>query len=110
MGPEEGQGKNIEEFPNELVATTFSYLNMKDLINCSQVSKGFLENVTKELARRKEDLLKIIQDLQCFKCKKVPRPDLSKRYLCKKSSHSLCEKHKKVVEVLARYWGNNPNV
>ena len=40
-------------------------------------------------------MLKIIQDLQCFKCKKVPRPygNQSKRYLCEKS-HSLCVRHK----------------
>ena len=67
---------------------------MQDLINCSQVSKRFRENVTKELGRRKEDLLEIIEELQCFKCKKVPRPELSKRYLCHNSSHSLCENHK----------------
>ena len=71
---------------------------MQDLFNCSQVSKRFRENITKELGRRKEDLLKIIEELQCFKCKKVPRPDLSKRYLCRNSSHSLCEKHKESRE------------
>ena len=86
----------FEELPNELVIGTLSYLNMKDLINCSQVSKRFREIVVDEQGRRKEDLLKIIQDLQCFKCKKVPRPygNQSKRYLCEKS-HSLCIRHKK---------------
>ena len=98
MGPVEGQGIRIEDLPNELVITTFSYLKIQDLINCSQVSKRFRENVAGELRRRKEDLLNVIQDLQCFKCKKVPRPDLSKRYLCKNSSHSLCEKHKESRE------------
>ena len=86
----------LEDLPNELVTRTFSCLNMKDLINCSQVSKRFRAVVVDEQGRRKEDLLKIIQDLQCFKCKKVPRPygNQSKRYLCEKS-HSLCIRHKK---------------
>ena len=86
----------FEELPNELIIGTLSYLNMKDLINCSQVSKRFRAIVVDEQGRRKEDLLKIIQDLQCFKCKKVPRPygNQSKRYLCGKS-HSLCVRHKK---------------
>jgi hypothetical protein len=56
----------FEELPNELVIGTLSYLNMKDLINCSQVSKRFRAIVVDEQGRRKEDLLKIIQDLQCF--------------------------------------------
>ena len=87
----------FEDLPNELVIGTFSHLNMKDLINCGKVSKRFRAIVNDEQGRRKEDLLKIIQGLQCFKCKKVPGPigDQSKRYLCKNSSHSLCEKHKK---------------
>ena len=81
----------FEELPNELIIGTLSYLNMKDLINCGQVSKRFRAIVGDEQGRRKEDLLKIIQDLQCFKCKKVPRPcgNQSKRYLCEKSQ-SLC--------------------
>ena len=86
----------LEYLPNELVIGTFSYLNMKDLINCSQVSKRFRAIANDELGHRKEDLLKVIQNFQCFKCKKVPGPgDQSNRYLCKKSSHILCEKHKK---------------
>ena len=87
----------LEDLPNELVIGTFSYLNMKDLINCSQVSKRFRAIVNDEQGRRKEDLLKIIQDFQCFKCKRVPGPtgDQCKRYLCENSAHILCEKHKK---------------
>ena len=98
----------IEDLPNELFIGTFSYLNMKDLISCSQVSKRFRAIVNDEQGRRKEDLLKIIQDFQCFKCKKFPGPkgapriskfgfnygDQSKRYLCD-SGHILCIKHKK---------------
>ena len=98
----------LEDLPNELVIGTFSYLNMKDLNNCSQVSKRFRAIVNDEQGRRKEDLLKIIQDFQCFKCKKFPGPkgapriskfgfnygDQSKRYLCE-NSHILCVKHKK---------------
>ena len=95
MKPVEGQGIRIEDLPNELVIKTFSYLKMQDLMNWSQVSKRFRENVADELGRRKEDLLKIILDFQCFKCKKVPRPNLSERYLCEYSSHSLCEKHRR---------------
>ena len=64
----------LEDLPNELVIGTFSYLNMKDLNNCSQVSKRFRAIVNDEQGRRKEDLLKIIQDFQCFKCKRVPGP------------------------------------
>ena len=32
----------LEDLPNELVIGTFSYLNMKDLNNCSQVSKVWI--------------------------------------------------------------------
>jgi hypothetical protein len=89
----------IDDLPNELVIGTFSYLNMQDLVNCSQVSKRFRAVVVDEQGRRKENLLKIIQDLQCFKCKKVPLPngDQRKRYLCKNSFHSLCEYHSKIT-------------
>ena len=96
----------LEDLPNELVIETFSYLNMKDLINCGQVSKRFRAIVNDEQGRRKEDLLKIIQDFQCFKCKRVPVPieansrdagerpvpkDQCKRYLCKNSSQRCVE-------------------
>ena len=101
----------FEDLPNELAIGTFSYLNMEDLINCGQVSKRFRAIVCDEQERRKEDLLKIIQDFQCFKCKRVPGPtfgfcvreckepakltgDQSKRYLCENSAHILCGKHK----------------
>ena len=89
----------FEDLPNELFIGTFSYLNMKDLISCSQVSKRFRAIVVDEQGRRKEELLKSIQNLQCFKCKKVPGPDRSKsedktkRYLCENSSHSVCGNH-----------------
>ena len=96
----------LEDLPNELVIETFSYLNMKDLINCGQVSKRFRAIVNDEQGRRKEDLLKIIQDFQCFKCKRVPGPieakgrdagerpvpkDQCKRYLCENSSQRFVE-------------------
>ena len=92
----------LEDLPNELVTRTFSCLNMKDLISCGQVSKRFGAIVDDEQGRRKEDLLKIIQDFQCFKCKKFPGPngDQSKRYLCKNSNHILCEKHKKRLAIM----------
>ena len=64
----------LEDLPNELITRTFRGLNMKDLINCGQVSKRFRTIVSDEQGRRKEDLLKIIQDLQCITCKKVPGP------------------------------------
>ena len=32
----------FEELPNELIISTLSYLNMKDLIICSQVSKVWI--------------------------------------------------------------------
>ena len=89
----------FEDLPNELFIGTFSYLNMKDLISCSQVSKRFWAIVVDEQGRRKEELLKSIQNLQCFKCKKVPGPDRresedkTKRYLCENSSHSVCGNH-----------------
>ena len=100
----------FEDLPNELVIGTLSYLNMKDLINCSQVSKRFRAIVVDEQGRRKEDLLKIIQDLQCFQCKKVPRPygNQNKRYLCEKS-HSLCERHKKYKVEKRLFWRNGWN-
>jgi hypothetical protein len=96
----------LGDLPNELVIRTFSYLNMKDLNNCSQVSKRFRAIVGDEQERRKEDLLKIIQDFQCFKCKRVPVPieakgrdagerpvpkDQCKRYFCKNSSQRCVE-------------------
>ena len=56
----------FEDLPNELVIGMFSYLNMKDLINCGQASKRFQAISMDEQKHRKEDLLKIIQDLQCF--------------------------------------------
>ena len=61
--------------------------------------KRFRAVVVDEQGRRKEDFLKIIQDLQCFKCKKVPLPygDQRKRYLCKNSFHSMCEYHSKIT-------------
>ena len=97
----------LEDLPNELVTRTFKCLNMKDLINCGQVSKRFRAIVGDEQGRRKEDLLKTIQDLQCITCKKVPGPiedkgrdagerpgdRKNKRYLCEKSSHSRCGNH-----------------
>ena len=92
----------LEDLPNELVTRTFSCLNMTDLISCGQVSKRFRAIVDDEQGRRKEDLLKIIQDFQCFKCKKFPGPngDQSKHYLCKNFNHILCEKHKKRLAIM----------
>ena len=89
----------FEDLPNELVIGIFGYLNMKELIKCGQVSKRLQEIVLDEQGSRKEDLLKIIQDLQCFICKKVPAPcgGQSKRYLCENSAHSFCESHKKSI-------------
>ena len=86
----------FEDLPNELMIGIFSHLNMKELIKCGKVSKRFQAITVDEQGRRKEDLLKIIQILQCFKCKKVPgsNGDENKRYLCKNSAHCLCEKHK----------------
>ena len=69
--------------------------------------KRFRAIVDDEQGRRKEDLLKIIQDLQCITCKKVPGPiedkgrdagerpgdRKNKRFLCEKSSHSRCGNH-----------------
>ena len=89
----------FEDLPNELVIGIFGYLNMIELINCNRVSKRLQEIVLDEQGSRKEDLLKIIQDLQCFICKKVPGPngDQNKRYLCENSAHSFCETHKKSI-------------
>ena len=87
----------FEDLPNELMIGIFSYLNMKDLIKCGKVSERFKAIVLDEQGRRKEDLLKIIQELQCFKCKKVPGPKgAQNRFLCENSTHnhSLCAKHK----------------
>ena len=96
----------LEDLPNELVTRTFSCLNMTDLISCGQVSKRFRAIVDDEQGRRKEDLLKIIQDFQCFKCKRVPSPieangrdagerpvpkDQYKRYLCQNSRQRCVE-------------------
>ena len=43
-----------------------------------------------------EELLKLIPDLQCRKCKNVPGPNGNQknRYSCIDSSHTLCEEHK----------------
>ena len=87
----------FEDLPNELMIGIFSYLTMKDLIKCGKVSERFRAIVLDEQGRRKEDLLKIIQELQCFKCKKVPKPKgAQNRFLCENSTrnHSLCAKHK----------------
>ena len=96
----------LEDLPNELITRTFRGLNMKDLISCGQVSKRFRAIVGDEQGRRKEDLLKIIQDFQCFKCKRVPVPieakgrdagerpvpkDQYKRYLCQNSRQRCVE-------------------
>ena len=78
----------FEDLPNELFIGTFSYLNMKDLISCSQVSKRFWAIVVDEQGRRKDELLKSIQNLQCFKCKKVPGPD--RRESEDKTKRSYC--------------------
>ena len=71
---------------------------MKDLIKCGKVSERFRAIVLDEQGRRKEDLLKIIQELQCFSCKEVPAPkEVQNRFWCENSTknHSLCAKHKK---------------
>ena len=88
----------FEDLPNELMIGIFSYLNMKDLIKCGKVSERFRAIVLDEQGRRKEDLLKIIQELQCFSCKEVPAPkEVQDRFWCENSinNHSLCAKHKK---------------
>ena len=89
----------LEDLPNELIIEIFTYLNLKELIKCSKVSERFRAIVFDEQGRRKEDLLKIIQELQCFSCKEVPAPKGAQfdRFLCKNSTynHSLCYKHKK---------------
>ena len=43
-----------------------------------------------------EELLKILPELQCHKCKGVPGPNGAKknRYFCMNGSHVLCENHK----------------
>ena len=84
------------DLPNELMIGIFSSLNIKKLNYCGQVSKRFRAIAVAEQECRKEELLRIIQDLQCFKCKTVPEPigDQSKHYLCLNPVHSLCEKHK----------------
>ena len=68
-----------------------------------------------------EELLRLISDLQCHKCKNVPGPNGSqmKRYSCTKAAHTLCEEHKtkcacgsKVVEspspIIAKLLQNLP--
>ena len=40
------------------------------------------------------ELLKILPELQCFKCKDVPSQDQNNRYICVNKSHNLCEKDK----------------
>ena len=42
------------------------------------------------------ELLKVLTELQCFKCKDVPGPrqDQKSRYICFNESHNLCEKDK----------------
>ena len=89
----------LEDLPNELIIEIFTYLNLKELIKCGKVSERFGAIVFDEQGRRKEDLLKVIQELQCFSCKEVPAPKGAQfdRFLCKNSTynHSLCYKHKK---------------
>ena len=43
-----------------------------------------------------QELLRLITDLQCYKCKDVPGPNENgkNRYSCLDSSHTLCEKDK----------------
>ena len=44
---------------------------------------------------KEEELLRIIPELQCHKCKNVPglTENLRNRYFCLKASHTLCEDH-----------------
>ena len=46
--------------------------------------------------QRRQDLLRFIPDLLCYKCLDVPGPDENgkNRYSCFDSSHTLCEKDK----------------
>lgn len=63
---------------------------------------GSLESINPDVAvacmanyRAKcQELLSFIPDLQCHKCKDVPRPNKKNRYSCVDSSHMLCEKDK----------------
>ena len=41
-----------------------------------------------------EELLKLIPELQCHKCKNVPGPTQKDRYSCTNAAHTLCEEHK----------------
>ena len=45
---------------------------------------------------KREELLGLISELQCHKCKDVPGPNGNKknRYSCTKAAHTLCEEHK----------------
>ena len=45
-----------------------------------------------------EELLRLIPDLQCHKCKNVPGPNGTQknRYSCTNSAHTLCEEHKTI--------------
>ena len=45
---------------------------------------------------KQEELLKIIPEVQCHKCKNVPGPSGNEknRYSCFDKSHVLCEEHK----------------
>ena len=43
-----------------------------------------------------DELLKLLPDMQCRKCKNIPGPDGDQRnrYQCFNESHALCEEHK----------------
>ena len=45
---------------------------------------------------KREELLGLISELQCHKCKDVPGPNGNKknRYSCTRAAHTLCEEHK----------------
>ena len=43
---------------------------------------------------KREELLGLIPELQCHKCKNVPGPTQKDRYSCTNAGHTLCEEHK----------------
>ena len=42
---------------------------------------------------KREEILRLISELQCHGCKNVPRPTQKDRYSCINSAHTLCEEH-----------------
>lgn len=83
----------IITFVNAIINFCFCYFPG----NCSSVKRVLImAKCDSKFDSKCKELLKILPELQCFKCKDVPGPkqDQKNRYICFNESHNLCEKDK----------------